>query len=197
MYNIPEILWFMPTAEHVDDPYTDLSNVVPAARGVVKNLWYSDHGDTNDRRVVVFNWKTREEQAHFMGTADYVEWCFPFIEMANGKTVVGQYLGSLSTSTSLTIDPIFNAPSTDFLHFTSERSVPLIKDYVGLLAKCPDCVGWFWGRSVDKFNQFTLVLIVGWATTQPQHDGISGHLYQCLVYQAKLQSLRHLTYVAV
>ncbi|KAF5338962.1 hypothetical protein D9611_008822 [Ephemerocybe angulata] len=172
----PEIIWFSPSDEYLEDPLKTLSVIHESSysKGMLGNFHGVDAED-EDTRVFVMAWRSLEHHQSFMGDASYVDFIMPVMDSMVGTGVITQVL--LDDTDEL--QKALTAPITAFIYITMRplhdrayEMYPLVEKYRQVLRTIPGCYGSSWGPSIERKN--TEVGIVGWRSLEVRGSAVLG-----------------------
>ncbi|KAG2009904.1 hypothetical protein CC2G_012778 [Coprinopsis cinerea AmutBmut pab1-1] len=173
----PEIIWFTPSEEYLDDPSVVLDTI--HQQSVHKGLLGSYYGaelDNPATGVWVMAWQSLAKHQSFMEEESYMDFILPVTDSMVGAGRITQL--SLDHGD---LQRALNAPVTQFIYITvrplHDREYelqPLISLLQTELKIVPGCMSSCWGSSIE--DDHLEIGVVGWRSMADRNAAVKGRL---------------------
>ncbi|TFK28052.1 hypothetical protein FA15DRAFT_665828 [Coprinopsis marcescibilis] len=172
----PEIIWFTPSDEYLDDPASTLSAVHEHSvhKGMIGSYYGIDLCNP-EINVWIMAWKSLTHHQCFMQEESYIDFILPVMDAMVGTGKITQ----VSFNNLLDFQRALSSPLTQFIYVTvrplHDREYelePLVKMIRNELRSIPGCLASSWGSSVE--DDHLELGVVGWRSLADRDNAVQG-----------------------
>ncbi|TEB39783.1 hypothetical protein FA13DRAFT_1751049 [Coprinellus micaceus] len=195
----PEIIWFTPSEELLDDPPKTLTQIhqTSFSKGMLGS-YYGVDADNEQAGVFIMTWKSLEHHQAFMQDESYIDFIMPVMDSMVGPGDIQQ----MRLRDFQELEIALTAPVTAFIYITvrplHDRGYelePLVNMIRSELKTVPGYLGSSWGPSIADSN--VEIGIVGWRSLRDRLNATRGRLSPLYTRIRELSSKLEIRYATL